>query len=118
LVCDERKVRIYREYFLLINRFILSIHDLTKTDLGKLDALVNRYLKFWLGLFQRGSFLPLHSGLDMDVKNVSHPYGIYRALIRGDPLFKLQCRPRFSMSRSGQTNLLSLSSLYPPDFSE
>jgi hypothetical protein len=39
LVRDERKVRIYKEYFLPANHFILSIHDLTKTDLGKLDAL-------------------------------------------------------------------------------
>jgi hypothetical protein len=35
LVRDERKVRIFKEYFLPANRFILSIHDLTKTDLGK-----------------------------------------------------------------------------------
>jgi hypothetical protein len=45
LVHDERKVRIYKEYFLPANRFILSIHDLTKTDLGKLDALTIRNLK-------------------------------------------------------------------------
>ena len=90
LVRDERKVRIYKEYFLPANRFILSIHDLTKTDLGKLDALANRYLKSWLGMPQGGSFLPVHSGLGMDVKSVSHLYkesrslDIVRALIRGD----------------------------------
>jgi hypothetical protein len=74
LVCDERKVRIYKEYFLPTNRFILSIHDLTKTDLGKLDALANRYLKSWLGMPEGGSFLPVHFGLGMDVKSVSHLY--------------------------------------------
>jgi hypothetical protein len=72
LVCNEHKVRIYNEYFLPGNRFILSVHDLTKTDLGKLDALANTYLKSWLGMPQRGSFLPVHSGLGMDVKSVSH----------------------------------------------
>jgi hypothetical protein len=74
LVRDERKVRIYKEYFLPANCFILSIHDLTKMDLGKLDALANRYLKSWLGMPQGGSFLPVHSGLGMDVKSVSHLY--------------------------------------------
>jgi hypothetical protein len=74
LVRDERKVRIYKEYFLTANRFILSIHDPTKTDIGKLDALANRYLKSWLGMPHRGSFLPIHSGLGMDVKIVSHLY--------------------------------------------
>jgi hypothetical protein len=48
LVRDEHKVRIYKEYFLPANRFILLIHDLTKTDLKKLDDLTHRYLKSWL----------------------------------------------------------------------
>jgi hypothetical protein len=74
LVQDVRKVRIYKEYFLPANRFILSIHDLTKTDHGVLDALTNMYPKSWLGMPQGGSFLPVHSGLGMDVKRVSHVY--------------------------------------------
>jgi hypothetical protein len=74
LVRDERMVRIYKKYFLPANGFILSIHDLTKTDLGKVDALSNRYLKSWLGMPQGGCFLPVHSGLGMDVKSVSHLY--------------------------------------------
>jgi hypothetical protein len=42
LVCNEHKIRIYKKYFLPANCFILSIHDLTKTDLGNLDVLANR----------------------------------------------------------------------------
>jgi hypothetical protein len=80
LVCDEHKVRIYKEYFLPANCFILSIHDLTKTDLGKLYAFANRYLKSWIGMPQGGSFLPVHSGLGMDVKSVSHLYKESRSL--------------------------------------
>jgi hypothetical protein len=49
LVHNERKVRIYKEYFLPANHFMLSILDLKK-DLGKLDALANRYLKSWLDM--------------------------------------------------------------------
>jgi hypothetical protein len=44
LVRDDHKIRIHMQYFLPANRFILSIYDLTKTDLGVLDALTNRYL--------------------------------------------------------------------------
>jgi hypothetical protein len=90
LVRDELKVRIYKEYFLPANRFILSIHDLTKTNLKELDDLTHRYLKSWLGLPQSGSFLPVHFGLGTDVKRVSHLYkdswslDIVRALVRGD----------------------------------
>jgi hypothetical protein len=72
LVSDEGEV--HKEYFLPANRFILSIHDLTKTDLWKLDAFAHRYLKSWLGMPQGGSFLPVHAGLGMDVKSVSHLY--------------------------------------------
>jgi hypothetical protein len=64
----------HKEYFLPANRFILSIHDLTKTDLKKLDDLMHRFLKSWLGMPQSGSFLPVHSGLGIDVKSVSHLY--------------------------------------------
>jgi hypothetical protein len=64
------------------NRFILSIHDLTKTDLKNLDDLMHRYFKSWLGMPQ--------SGFGMDVKSGSHlykesrPLDIVRALMRGD----------------------------------
>jgi hypothetical protein len=59
-------------------------------SVGTLDALANRYLKSWLGMPQGGSFLPVRSGLGMDVKSVSHlckesrSLDIVRALIRGD----------------------------------
>jgi hypothetical protein len=56
LVRDEHKVRIYKECFLPANCFILSIYDLTKMDFKKLDDLMHRYLKSWLGMPQSGSF--------------------------------------------------------------
>jgi hypothetical protein len=82
------------------NRFILSIHDLTKTDLKKLDDLTHRYLKSWLGMPQSGSFLPVHSGLGMDVKSVSHLYKesrsleIVRALVQGDNIVQTTVRAK------------------------
>jgi hypothetical protein len=80
LLRDERKVRNYKEYFLPANRFIISINHLTKRDLGKLDGLANRYLESWLGMPQEGSFLPVHSGLGMGVKSVSHLYNESRSM--------------------------------------
>jgi hypothetical protein len=71
LICDECKVKIYKEHFLPPNRLILMIHDLNKYDLSKLDALANRYLKSWLVIPQTGSFLPVHSRHG-DLKSVHH----------------------------------------------
>jgi hypothetical protein len=90
LVHDELKVRIYKEYSLPANRLVLSIHDLTKTDLKNLDNLSPRYLKSWLGMPQSGFFLLVHAGLGMDVKSVSYLYkesrsmDIVRALLQGN----------------------------------
>jgi hypothetical protein len=61
----------HKEYFLPANRFIFLIHDLTKTDLKKLDDLTHRFLKSWLGMPQSGSFLPVYSGLGIDMKSLA-----------------------------------------------
>jgi hypothetical protein len=47
---DEYKVKIFSRYLVPSLSFFLSVHDLTATDLGKLDALAVKYLKSWLGL--------------------------------------------------------------------
>jgi hypothetical protein len=44
LAHDEHKVRIYKEYFLPANHFIVWIHDLTKTDLGVVRNQADRNL--------------------------------------------------------------------------
>jgi hypothetical protein len=60
------------------------------TDLEKHDALTNSYLRSWPGMPHGDSFLPVHAGLGMVVKSVSHLYkesrslDIVRALIQGD----------------------------------
>jgi hypothetical protein len=98
---QEHKVRIYKEYFLPANRFIFLILDLTKTNLEKLDDVTHRYLKSCLGIPQSDSFLPVHSGLGMDVKNVLHLYkesrslDIVRALVQGDNTVQTTERAKF-----------------------
>jgi hypothetical protein len=94
------------------NRFILLIHDLTKTDLKKLDDLMHRYLKFMARYAHSGSFLPVHSGLGMDVKssriftNSAGPWILLGHWCEGTTLFRLQCGPRFSVSRGGPGNAI------------
>ena len=49
LIRNEYKVRIHADYFLGASRFVLSVHDLTKTQIDILDSLAHSYLKKWLG---------------------------------------------------------------------
>ena len=65
LLCDEYKVRIYSEYFLRANRFILSIHDLNLSQLRQVEELTHRYLKKWLGMPQSGSWAMVHDNHGM-----------------------------------------------------
>ena len=50
LVRGEFKIQIYKKYLLPASRFLLTVHELTKTNLGKLDSLTHKYLKSWIGL--------------------------------------------------------------------
>jgi hypothetical protein len=83
------------------------IHDLTKTDLKKLDDLTHRYLKSWLGMPQSGFFLPVHFGLSMDMKSVSHLYkesrslDIVRALVLGDNTVQTTVRAKVQREQEG-----------------
>ena len=54
LIRNEYKVRVYSEYFLGACRFILSIHDLTRSQIADLESLTHSYLKRWLGLPRGG----------------------------------------------------------------
>jgi hypothetical protein len=101
MVQDEHKVRIYKEYLLPANCFILSIHDLTNTDLKKLDDLKHRYLKSWryiLGwvwMWRVSCIFTTRAGL----------WTLLGHRCERTTLFGLQREPRFSMSRSGPGNL-------------
>ena len=53
-VRSEHKLKIYERHALPSMRFHLSIHDLHKTHLTKLDNLAKKYLKKWLKYPTRG----------------------------------------------------------------
>ena len=74
LIRDELKVRIYSEYFLGSNRFLLSVHDLNTSQLAVLDNLVHSFLKKWLGMPQSGSWCLVHDRHGLNIKSFSHFY--------------------------------------------
>ena len=45
MVRNEYKLWIYQNYFLNSHRFLLTIHDITQTDLKVLDRFTDKYLK-------------------------------------------------------------------------
>ena len=80
LIRDEFKARIYSEYFLGSQRFLFSVHDLTKSQIKKLDELTHSFLKSWLGIPRGGSWCLVHDRLGLNIKSISHLYHESRAL--------------------------------------
>ena len=55
LIRPEYKLKIYWKYLLPSIRFILTIHDLKKCHLEKLDSLCEPYIKSWLCIPKLGA---------------------------------------------------------------
>ena len=60
----EYKMKIYSRYALISMRYHLSVHDIHKTHLDKLDNVAKKYLKKWLNI-------PSHGASDI---SIFHPY--------------------------------------------
>ena len=52
---DEYKVAIFTRYSLPSLRYLLSVHDLTGTQLDGLDSVATRYMKKWLNVPSHGA---------------------------------------------------------------
>ena len=50
----EHKLKIYSIYALSSMRFYLSVHQIHKTHMEKLDDITRKYLKVWLNIQSRG----------------------------------------------------------------
>ena len=74
LVRNEYKLRIYSKYFLPSLRFHLTVNDLAKTHLDKLDAIARRSLKKWAGIPHPGSVAFLHMPQGLDIKSIPDLY--------------------------------------------
>ena len=57
-------MKIYSRYALISMRYHLSVHDIHKTHLDKLDNVARKYLKKWLNI-------PSHGASDI---SIFHPY--------------------------------------------
>ena len=94
LVRSEYKVRVYSEYLLGSWRFLFSIHDLTKSQLGELESLSHSYLKRWLGLPRGASWALVHDVHGLGVKSIDHLFKESRSLT----LSRIRFFQRFSCS--------------------
>ena len=90
-VREEFKVRIFQQYLLPSSRFMLTIHQLTTTNLKKLDALVTKFLKKWLGLPRCATPAILHVPQLFEMKTISQLYqecqnnAYISSRMKGDP---------------------------------
>ena len=73
-VRNEFKIEVYNIYILPSIRFLLTIHDIPKTHLLKLDTMADQYLKKWAGLPRCATTAILHLDTALDIKNISTLY--------------------------------------------
>lgn len=74
LVRDEYKLQIFDRYMLPASRFILTVHELSLTNVRKLDSLCNSYLKKWSGLSRCATPGIIHSREFLDIKTIEQLY--------------------------------------------
>ncbi|XP_041466188.1 uncharacterized protein LOC121416780 [Lytechinus variegatus] len=86
----EYKLKIYTKYFLYAIKFLLSVHDLTKTQRSSLDKCSSRFLKKWLNMPQGATLAIVHCQQGMDIPTISQVYSechaqtVAHCLIRAD----------------------------------
>ena len=73
-VRNEFKIEIYKMYILPSIRFLLTVHELPKTWLEKLDTAVDQQLKQWCGLPRSATRAVLHSPTTLDIPRIAHLY--------------------------------------------
>ncbi len=64
----------YNKYLLPASRFILTIHELSATNLTKLEALTHKFLKKWSGLSRSASISMLHLDQLMSIQSITQLY--------------------------------------------
>ena len=74
MVRNEYKLWTYVNYFLPSKRFLLTIHNLTHTQLKSLDTLTDKSVKHWAGLPRSATNVMLHSKEGLNIKSISQLY--------------------------------------------
>ena len=74
-VRPEYKVKVYTKYLLNTIKFMLTVHDLTKTQRAHLDQCCTKLLKKWLGMPNRGATSAIiHSKQGLNIPLISQVY--------------------------------------------
>ena len=61
-------------------RFKLTVHDVTDTNLTKLDSLCNKYCKKWLYMTQSATTAFMHMRVGLNIKSIKQLYKECHAL--------------------------------------
>ena len=92
MVRGEYKMWIYQNYFLPSIRFLLTVHDITVTDLKKLDAISHKFMKQWSGVPVCGTNLVFHMQQGLGIPSISELYEVSHCVnhtamrLKGDPV--------------------------------
>jgi len=70
----EYKLAIYKRYLLPSLRFLLTVHDLTKSSLTHLDNVAEKMLKLWAGLPKCATRQIIHSRKGLSVPTLTETY--------------------------------------------
>ncbi len=71
---NEYKFNMYNKYLLPASQFILTIHELSATNLCKPEALTHKFLKTWSGLSHSVWISVLHLDQFMSIQSVTELY--------------------------------------------
>ena len=74
LIRTEYKLWILKNYLILSKRFLLTVHTLPQTHLGKLDTFVDKFTKKWAGLPQSATNAVIHLKEALDIPAISSVY--------------------------------------------
>ena len=80
LIRKEYKLWIYQNYLIPSIRFIMTIHDLTKSDLNKLDVFTDKYVKMWSSLPPSATNAVIHMQTGMNIPTISHLHRLSHCL--------------------------------------
>ena len=114
---EEYKLRVYSQYLLPAIRYKLTVHDITRTNLDRLDAMCDRYIKKWLKMPPSGTLAIIHCQEGLNIHRLSHIYEEAHAVshassrMKGDSKVNQALDSRLEResqwSRKGSVTLLS-----------
>ena len=87
-----QQFKIYSEYLLPSKQFLLTVHQLTKTQLSTLDTLTDKHIKKWAGLPRSATNALIHISEGPGIKSIwelyteVHTVSHTRTRLKGDAI--------------------------------